>query len=241
MKIAIVGYGKMGKAIEEVALNRGHEITYRINSANQSEIHKIPSDHIAIEFTRPDAAVENISILLKNRVKVVTGTTGWLAQLDEISNLCKQQNSGFFYAPNFSPGVNIFFAIQRYAAGIVSRLEPDWDVQIEETHHIHKKDAPSGTAIELAEITRKEWERFDSWKLVKSQDESIDQNILPVQSFRIDETPGTHVVKYEGKSDQITLQHVAHNRNGFATGAVMAAEFLSDKTGIFTMKDLLQL
>ena len=236
MKIALLGYGKMGHAIEEIALKKGHEIVLRITDENLEELTKenIQKADVAIEFTNPQSAVQNILFCLNERVPVVCGTTGWLVQLKSVEEKCKQINGSFLYASNFSVGVNIFFELNKKLAAL---LKPHrfYNVAIEEIHHTQKKDAPSGTAITLAEQIIETSDKKNKW----INSDTKDENELSIISKRIDEVAGTHSVKYSSTVDDIEIIHTAHNRKGFAEGAVLAAEFLIDRKGIFSMKDVL--
>ncbi len=237
MKIALLGYGKMGKAIEKIALQQGHEIVLKIDTANLSDLTQEKSGiaDVAIEFSHPEAAFNNIQYCLTHHLPVVCGTTGWLEKLPEVEKLCMERNGTFLYASNFSIGVNIFFAINRQLATLMATRK-EYDVEIEETHHIHKKDAPSGTAISLANHI------IESGKKKSfSNSRTDDNNSLFIQSIRRDEVPGTHVVCYTSENDSIEIRHTAHSRMGFAAGAVAAAVFIKDRKGIFTMKDVLGL
>lgn len=237
MKIALIGYGKMGKAIEQIAIQQGHEIVLKIGSSNLSELNSgnIEKADVAIEFSKPEVAFENVIFCLNNDTPVVCGTTGWIENLPEAEKLCKKKNGSFLYASNFSIGVNIFFEINQRLAKLMSDRK-EYDVEIEETHHIHKKDAPSGTAISLA---REIIEEGKKKKWVKVQSNSAED--LFIKSIRTGEVPGTHIVTYNSENDAIEIKHTAHNRMGFAAGAVAAAQFIKNKTGIFTMKDVLGL
>jgi 4-hydroxy-tetrahydrodipicolinate reductase len=234
MDIILLGYGKMGKTIEKVALDRGHKIAARIDIDNPTEFDSSSGD-VAIEFSHPDAAFDNVRKCIEKRLPVVCGTTGWLGRKSEIDELCKKHNSTFFYASNYSLGVNIFFKVNEYIARIMNNLS-EYEIAIDEIHHAEKKDAPSGTAITLAEGIINNVKRKKRWvneRTGKSED-------LFVESFRIDRVPGTHVVKYESAIDDIEIKHIAHSREGFAKGALMVAEWLKDKRGIFTMDDFLK-
>lgn len=237
MKIALIGYGKMGKAIEQIAIQQGHEIVLKIGSSNLSELNSgnIEKADVAIEFSKPEVAFENVIFCLNNDTPVVCGTTGWIENLPEAEKLCKKKNGSFLYASNFSIGVNIFFEINQRLAKLMSDRK-EYDVKIEETHHIHKKDAPSGTAISLA---REIIEKGKKKKWVKVQSNNAED--LFIKSIRTGEVPGTHIVTYNSENDAIEIKHTAHNRMGFAAGAVAAAQFIKNKTGIFTMKDVLGL
>jgi 4-hydroxy-tetrahydrodipicolinate reductase len=236
MKIALLGYGKMGHAIEEIAVNRGHEIVLKINDQNLEDLTKanIRKAEVAIEFTNPDSAVKNILFCLQEEVAVVCGTTGWLKNLKTVEDKCKEVNGSFLYASNFSVGVNIFFELNKKLAALL-KTHPAYDVAIEEIHHTQKKDAPSGTAITLAEQII----QFSDIKNKWINEESGNKKELSIISKRIDEIPGTHSVKYTSAIDDIEIIHTAHNRKGFAEGAVLAAEFIANKKGIFAMKDVL--
>jgi 4-hydroxy-tetrahydrodipicolinate reductase len=236
MKIALLGYGKMGHAIEEIALKKGHEIVLRITDENLEELTKenIQKANVAIEFTNPQSAVQNILFCLNENVPVVCGTTGWLTQSKIIEEKCKEINGSFLYASNFSVGVNIFFELNKKLAALL-KPHSSYNVAIEEIHHTQKKDAPSGTAITLAEQIIETSGKKDKW--INSDTEN--ENELSIISKRIDEVAGTHSVKYSSTVDDIEIIHTAHNRKGFAEGAVLAAEFLVDKKGIFSMKNVL--
>ena len=236
MKIALLGYGKMGHAIEEIALERGHHIVLKINDENLQELTKenINKADVAIEFSNPQSSVANILFCLKEQVAVVCGTTGWLDQLKLVEEKCKEMNGSFLYASNFSVGVNIFFELNKKLAALI-KPHSAYDVAIEEIHHTQKKDAPSGTAITLAEQIIEVSGKKNKWVNRDSENE----NQLSIVSKRIDEVPGTHSVKYSSSVDDIEIIHTAHNRKGFAEGAVLAAEFINGKKGIFSMKDVL--
>ena len=237
MKIALIGYGKMGHEIEKVARERGHEIVciIDINDEDKFDSPEFKSADVAIEFTSPQSALRNYRKAFAAGVPVVSGTTGWLQHLDEVKQLCEKEGQTFFYASNFSLGVNIFFAVNRYLATIMNRF-PDYDVRLEETHHIHKLDAPSGTAISLAEDILARIDRKDNWVL----NEAHSPHELEIKAFREDEVPGIHTVIYESEADMIRITHDAKSRKGFALGAVLAAEFTQGKKGFLTMDDLLK-
>jgi 4-hydroxy-tetrahydrodipicolinate reductase len=236
MKIALLGYGKMGKAIEEIALQKGHEIVLRITDQNLEDLTKenLKKADVAIEFSSPESAVSNILFCLNNAVPVVSGTTGWLSQLKIIEEKCKEGNGTFLYASNFSVGVNIFFELNKKLALLMNHHK-DYKIQLEEIHHTEKKDAPSGTAITLAEQIIATSTQKNKWVNTDSEKE----NEVPIISKRIDEVAGTHSVKYSSSIDDIEIIHTAHNRKGFAQGAVLAAEFIVAKKGIFSMKEVL--
>ncbi len=233
MKIALLGYGKMGKTIEQIALNRGHEVVLTVDKDDHD--YDITQADVAIDFSIPTVAFNNISNCLNNGVPVVSGTTGWLDKYNDAVALCKEKNGGFIYASNYSLGVNIFFELNKTLAKMMSALK-QYNVSMEEIHHTKKLDAPSGTAISLAEDIIANNANFNEWKL--------DENgkaIISITAKRIAEVPGTHTVTYNSEVDSITIEHVAHTRQGFALGAVIAAEWLADKTGVFTMNDVLNI
>ena len=231
MKIALVGYGKMGHIIDEIATKRGHEIVAKLNETPTAE--NLNDPDVVIEFSNPEVAFNNIKVCLENRIPVICGTTGWLDQKPEIQEIALQNKTAFLYGSNFSLGVNLFFALNEKLASLMKEF-PEYNVQLEEIHHTHKKDAPSGTAISLAEGIIKNSERFDAWKLDETQNKE-----LGIFAIREDEVPGTHSVYYKSDVDEIEIKHTAFNRNGFAVGAVIAAEWIIGKTGNFTMNDVL--
>jgi 4-hydroxy-tetrahydrodipicolinate reductase len=235
MKIALIGYGKMGKTIEHFALQRGHSVTVRIDKDNTDEIYsdEFRSSDIAIEFSVPEMAFANVSTALNLGVPVVCGTTGWLDKIKDVMLLCEEQKLAFIYSSNFSLGVNIFFYINRKLAEVMKNY-PEYDISIEEIHHIHKKDAPSGTAVTLAEDILDQI-NLERWSLAK------EKNSLHISAVREGEIPGTHSVIYENRIDSITIRHEAKNRDGFALGAIIAAEFAQGKQGFYTMKEVLGL
>jgi len=234
MKILLVGYGKMGKVIEGIALKRGHTIAGRIDIDNQDELLTADAD-VAIEFSHPDAAFENVKKCLQLGFPTVCGTTGWLSKKSEIEQLCAEKEGTFFYASNYSPGVNIFFKVNEYLAKMMNAFGT-YDVRMDEIHHTQKKDAPSGTAITLAERILSQLQRKKKW--VDTDNDKSDE--IVIKSFRIDDVPGTHVVSYESAIDNIELKHTAHSREGFALGAVMVAEWLPGRKGVLTMDDFLK-
>ena len=233
MKIVLLGYGKMGKTIEKIALERGHEIVGRIDSKDLSLIASSKAD-VAIEFSQPEAAFDNIRTCLENNIPVVVGTTGWLDRKPELEKLTKALNVTFFYASNFSVGVNIFFKLNQQLAAMMKTFD-QYNVSIDETHHTEKKDAPSGTAITLAEGVIGEGIK-ERW--VKTPSENAAD--LTINSFRIDEVPGTHIVKFSSVIDDLEIRHIAHSREGFARGAVLVAEWLPGKKGVLGMNDFLK-
>jgi len=233
MRIALFGYGKMGKMIEGIALKRGHEVSAKIDLGSTENIDFSQVD-LAIDFSVPEAAVANIEIALENGIPVVCGTTGWLDHYSHIARRCQELEGAFLYASNFSLGVNIFFALNDYLAQKMSALK-QYGVSIEEIHHTQKQDAPSGTAITLAEGILANTD-YKDWKLGEAEDGEI-----PIVSKRIGNYAGTHTIDYDSSIDQIRIQHTAHSREGFAEGAVIAAEWLLDKKGVFSMQDVLNL
>ncbi len=233
MNIALVGYGKMGKEIEKIALERGHHILAKLShSPTPSDLKNV---EVAIEFSRPENAFNNLKTCIENNVAVVCGTTGWLDRKTEIEDLVHQQNGSFIYASNFSLGVNLFFEMARQTAKLMQPYS-NYLLELEEIHHTEKKDAPSGTAITLAETIIANSD-YKSWKL----NEKTQEDEIPVFAKRIPEVPGTHSIKYISDEDQIELTHTANSRRGFALGAVVAAEYIVNKRGVFTMKDVLNI
>jgi len=233
MKIALFGYGKMGKMIEQVALTRGHDIVAKID-IDTTEIDFSNID-VAIDFSMPDAAFGNITSCIENKIPIISGTTGWLHDYDKVLGTCKEYDGAFIYASNFSLGVNVFFELNAYLGRMMKDLN-QYQVSMEEIHHTQKLDAPSGTAITLAEGIIGNT-NYQGWKL----EESTSENEIRITSKREGTVPGTHTVEYDSGVDSIAIKHTAHNREGFAFGAVIAAEWLQDKTGVFTMKDVLGL
>ncbi len=233
MKIALLGYGKMGKEIEKIALQRGHQIVAKLDI--NTEGFQFNDAQVAIDFSVPAAAFRNISLALQHKVSVVSGTTGWLDKYQGAVNLCKKNRGAFLYASNFSLGVNIFFELNIKLAQIMQHFN-DYQVDIEETHHIQKKDAPSGTAISLAKQIISNSDKIN-WKLNSVSD---DKNIN-IKANRLPDVPGTHWVNYKSDVDEITIKHKAFNRKGFALGAVIAAEWILGKQGVFSMKDVLNI
>ncbi len=232
MKIALFGYGKMGQQIAQLAEGRGHQIVAKIDIGT-SHIDFSEMD-VAIDFSTPDSAFKNISNCLKHKVPVISGTTGWLADYDKVVARCEEEQGAFIYASNFSLGVNVFFEMNRYLAKMMKQLR-QYEVAMEEIHHTQKLDAPSGTAITLAEGII-EQTKYTGWKLGTSEKDEI-----PINSKRIGNVPGTHTIDYTSSVDSIEIKHTAHNREGFALGAIIAAEWLRGKTGVFSMKDVLGL
>ena len=236
LNIALIGYGKMGKAIEEIAIKRGHRIGLKIDVDTSADFtkEKLLQCDVAIEFTSPHSAVENIITCLNAGIPVVSGSTGWLARWQEVKDKAASLNGSLVYASNYSVGVNIFFEVNKMLARLMAPLT-DYDVSMVEIHHTEKKDAPSGTAITLAEQILDNLGRKKEWV----NDTSLSPEQLSIISKRIDPAPGTHKIKYSSEVDDIEIIHTAHNRKGFATGAVLAAEFIYNKKGIYSMKDVL--
>ncbi|MBU2919862.1 4-hydroxy-tetrahydrodipicolinate reductase [Winogradskyella psychrotolerans] len=232
MKIALLGYGKMGKSIETIALNRNHTISLKVSSATTA--FDFSNTDVAIDFSLPTTAVANIKRALDAGVPVISGTTGWLDQYQDILDSCKEKNGAFLYASNFSLGVNIFFEINKRLSELMSDF-PEYTTSIEEIHHTQKLDAPSGTAITLAEQII-ENTKYNNWTLDQAQPKEI---LIDVK--RIENVPGTHEITYNSEIDAISIKHTAHNRQGFALGAVIAAEWIKDKKGVFSMKDVLNI
>ena len=232
MKIAILGYGKMGKAVERLALGKGHEIVLKTN--NLSDPKDLSSADVAIEFSDPTAAFNNITLCFKHGVPVVSGTTGWLDAYDDLLKIRDAHKASFIYASNFSVGANLFFKLNKDLAKIMGSFS-DYKVEIEEIHHLQKLDAPSGTAISLAEHIIENSD-YKGWQL-----ENASENEIPIKAKRIEGVIGTHKIKYKSSIDSIGISHEAHSREGFALGAILAAEWLQDKTGVFTMNDVLNI
>lgn len=248
MRIALIGYGKMGRMIEQIALGRGHEVVCRIDIDNQQDFESAAfrTADVAIEFTAPSVAYGNVQRCFAAGVKVVSGSTGWMADhAEEVRRQCKEEDKTLFWSSNFSVGVYVFGAVNRYLARLMNRF-PDYDVRMAEVHHIHKLDHPSGTAITLAEQILDEVDRKDSWTLgtLTQPDGSVVSehtpapNELAIDSIRRGEVPGIHSITWDSEADQITITHDAHSRRGFALGAVLAAEYTAQHTGLLTMDDL---
>ena len=236
MKVGLIGYGKMGKAIDRLAESQGIEIVFRHEGNAPPSASELKNADVCIEFTGPESAFENLKTCIDAGIPVVSGTTGWLDKKEQLEDFCRQKNGAFFYASNFSLGVNIFFTLNEHLARIMNQFS-DYNVSMEEIHHTQKKDAPSGTAITLLEglIANSDKEH---WHLGHSTDDS---SSIPVHVKRIDPTPGTHTITYSSMIDKIEISHTAQSRDGFALGAIAAAKWLVDKRGIFGMNDLLKL
>lgn len=241
MKIALLGYGRMGKTIERIAKDRGHEIVLTVDETNRETCsdEQLKQADIVIDFSVPAIAVDNYQWCFDCGIPVVSGTTGWLERWDEVINYCREKNGGFFYASNFSVGVNIFFHLNQYLAKVMSTFG-DYKVFLEETHHIHKLDAPSGTAITIAEGIMDNHSGYKSWQLAH-EGELAGEGILPITANRIGEVPGIHAVAYKSNIDEIKIYHSAFSREGLAQGAVFAAEFMKGKKGIYGMNDILKI
>jgi 4-hydroxy-tetrahydrodipicolinate reductase len=233
MKIALLGYGKMGKTIEQIAIQRGHQIVLKVDKDDHD--YDITKADVAIDFSIPTVAFNNISNCINNQIPVISGTTGWLEDYNKAVALCKEKQGAFIYASNFSLGVNIFFELNKTLARMMTNLK-QYKVSLEEIHHTQKLDAPSGTAISLANGIIAEHSNYKQWKL----EESI-ENTINITAKRIDDVPGTHTITYESEVDTITIEHIAHNRQGFALGAIIAAEWIVGKKGVFTMNDVLNI
>ena len=233
MNIALVGYGKMGKIIDEIATSRGHSITARLSESPTKEA--LASADVVIEFSQPQVAYENIKTALELGIPVVCGTTGWLEDLEKVQRLALNNKTAFLYGSNFSLGVNLFFALNEKLAQLMNAA-PEYKIQLEEIHHTQKKDAPSGTAISLAQGIISNHPTYETWKLEQTLGSE-----LGIFALREDEVPGTHSVFYRSELDEIEIKHTAFSRAGFAQGAVVAAEWIKDKKGVFSMKDVLSL
>lgn len=239
MKIALFGYGKMGKEIEKIALERGHEIVAKINRTHPKEDVDYSKVDVVIEFTSPELAKENIEFCIDKKIPVVVGTTGWYQHFEELKKACLDKKSSLLYATNFSLGVNLFFAVNKYLASLMKN-HPEYQASLQEIHHTQKLDAPSGTGITLAEQVMEKTGRYTQWENVKKSQINSDKT-LSIESLRLPDVPGTHSVFYDSEIDCIEIKHTAHNRKGFALGSVIAAEWIKGKEGIFTMNDVLNL
>jgi 4-hydroxy-tetrahydrodipicolinate reductase len=235
MNIALLGYGKMGKEIEAIALQKGHTIVLKVSQTNASTftINDLQKADVAIEFSTPHTVISNIKKCFEAQIPVVIGTTGWYDEFEMIQELCLQRNGALFHATNFSLGVNLFFKVNSYLAELMNKYD-SYNVEMEEIHHIHKLDKPSGTAISLANQVLEKIERKKNWSITDNNSDS-----LFIKDVREGEVPGTHIIKYTSTVDDIEIMHKAHNRKGFALGAVIAAEYIKGKKGIFTMNDLI--
>jgi 4-hydroxy-tetrahydrodipicolinate reductase len=239
MKIGLLGYGKMGKAIEQIAENQGIEIAWRIRQEDRPSLSPtlLRQADVAIEFTRPEAAFDNVMLCLEAGLPVVSGTTGWLEKLPDAQKFCLEKQGALLWASNFSVGVNLFFALNRRLAELMAN-RPEYAASLSETHHIHKLDAPSGTAVTLANQLIEQSNRYNGWVLAP---ENASAQQVSIEAIREGEVPGTHQIKWQSAVDEISIEHRAHSRTGFAAGAVLAATWLADKQGVFEMSDVLGL
>ena len=233
MNIALIGYGRMGKAIEEILVQRGHDVVLKISRTPLKK--KKKNIDVAIEFSKPEYAFENLKVLLENKIATICGTTGWLDNQEAINKLAISNNTAFLYASNFSLGVNLFFELNQVLARMMNKYRNEYQINLEEIHHTQKLDAPSGTAITIAEGII-ENTTYNTWSMEENSEE-----IIPIEAKRIENVPGTHIVQYTSDVDTIEISHTAHSRKGFALGAVISAEWIWNKEGIFTMKDVLEL
>ena len=238
MNIALIGYGKMGKAIEKIAIEKGHQITAIVDSKNPIELMNINNIDVAIEFTRPELARKHMVFCLEKGLPIVVGTTAWKEDLPAITELVNKQNGSLVHASNFSIGVNLFFEMNKKLAKIME-AHPAYKLEMTEIHHTQKLDKPSGTAVTLAEEIIEQNTNYNHWRLAED-DELENENEFFIHALREENVPGTHLISYESQIDSIHFEHVAHTRDGFALGAIVAAEWLQNKKGIFTMKDVLQ-
>ena len=234
MKVGLIGYGKMGKAIEEILVERGHEVALKISHTPTPE--ELKNIEVAIEFSRPEYAYNNLKVLLESSIPTICGTTGWLDKQGEINQLTIANKAAFIYASNFSLGVNLFFELNKTLARMMNKYRNEYNIHLEEIHHTQKLDAPSGTAITIAEGIIDNNNHYNDWSM-----ENSGQELIPIEAKRIEDVPGTHIVQYTSKVDTIEISHTAHNRKGFALGAVIAAEWIWNKQGVFTMQDVLEL
>lgn len=245
MKIALIGYGKMGKMIESIALDRNHEIVLVIDQDNLADltIDNLKKADVAIEFSTPSSVLDNINLAIEAQTPIVVGTTGWYGHLQEIKNNCEENNATVMYGSNFSVGVNIFFQINQQVAKMMNIFSAEYDVAVEEIHHIHKLDSPSGTAITIAEDILSEFKQKTEWVDVKADDPVTihSPQHLIISSYREGEVPGTHSVIYDSDVDRLELKHEAHGRQGFALGSVLAAEWLKGRNGFFSVKEMYNL
>ena len=239
MNIGLIGYGKMGKAIEKIALDRGHKITAKSNSQNPITNIDFSKIDVAIEFSEPNLALNHIKYCVEKNTPIIVGTTAWEDNLPMISDYVKENNGSMLHASNFSIGVNIFFEINKKLARLIS-FKNEYKPSIEETHHTEKKDSPSGTAISLVKDIIHEKNKYDSWILQKKEVTKKSSNQIPIKSIRKEQTIGQHEITYESHIDTIKIKHIAKNRDGFALGSIIAAEWIINKKGVFTMHDLIK-
>ena len=238
MNIALIGYGKMGKAIEEIAISRGHSVVVKFNSQNPLESSQLRTTDVAIEFSQPDLALKHIKLCADGQIPIVVGTTAWEEHLPEIINHIDKREASLIYSSNFSIGVNLFFEMNKYLARLMND-KTDYVASITEIHHAQKIDAPSGTAVTLAKDLISNHPTYSSWKLT-GQSENMEKSDLPISAIREENVPGTHLISYTSEIDTLTIEHKAHNRKGFALGAIIAAEFIHKKQGVYTMSDILK-
>ena len=238
MNIALIGYGKMGKAIEEIAISRGHSVVVKFNSQNPLESSQLRTTDVAIEFSQPDLALKHIKLCADGQIPIVVGTTAWEEHLPEIINHIDKREASLIYSSNFSIGVNLFFEMNKHLARLMND-KTDYVASITEIHHAQKIDAPSGTAVTLAKDLISNHPTYSSWKLI-GQSENMEKSDLPISAIREENVPGTHLISYTSEIDTLTIEHQAHNRKGFALGAVIAAEFIHKKQGVYTMSDILK-
>jgi 4-hydroxy-tetrahydrodipicolinate reductase len=238
MNIALIGYGKMGKAIEEIAISRGHSVVVKFNSQNPLESSQLRTTDVAIEFSQPDLALKHIKLCADGQIPIVVGTTAWEEHLAEIINHIDKREASLIYSSNFSIGVNLFFEMNKYLARLMND-KTDYVASITEIHHAQKIDAPSGTAVTLAKDLISNHPTYLSWKLT-GQSQNMEKSDLPISAIREENVPGTHLISYTSEIDTLTIEHKAHNRKGFALGAIIAAEFIHKKQGVYTMSDILK-
>ena len=238
MNIALIGYGKMGKAIEEIAISRGHSVVVKFNSQNPLESSQLRTTDVAIEFSQPDLALKHIKLCADGQIPIVVGTTAWEEHLPEIINHIDKREASLIYSSNFSIGVNLFFEMNKHLARLMND-KTDYVASITEIHHTQKIDAPSGTAMTLAKDLISNHPTYSSWKLT-GQSENMEKSDLRISAIREENVPGTHLISYTSEIDTLTIEHQAHNRKGFALGAVIAAEFIHKKQGVYTMSDILK-
>ena len=238
MNIALIGYGKMGKAIEEIAISRGHSVVVKFNSQNPLESSQLRTTDVAIEFSQPDLALKHIKLCADGQIPIVVGTTAWEEHLPEIINYIDKREASLIYSSNFSIGVNLFFEMNKHLARLMND-QTEYEASITEIHHTQKIDAPSGTAVTLAKDLISNHPTYSSWKLT-GQSENMEKSDLPISAIREENVPGTHLISYTSEIDTLTIEHQAHNRKGFALGAVIAAEFIHKKQGVYTMSDILK-
>ena len=238
MNIALIGYGKMGKAIEEIAISRGHSVVVKFNSQNPLESSQLRTTDVAIEFSQPDLALKHIKLCADGQIPIVVGTTAWEEHLPEIINHIEKREASLIYSSNFSIGVNLFFELNKHLARLMND-KTDYLASITEIHHTKKIDTPSGTAVTLAKDLISNHPTYSSWKLI-GQSENMEKSDLPISAIREENVPGTHLISYTSEIDTLTIEHQAHNRKGFALGAVIAAEFIHKKQGVYTMSDILK-